>query len=75
MSSHQYSFSGSGSYRGYQQFRSSDKMFDEDAVGLTPNVLNRLQGKDIPTMTRVLKQLAPYYPALQSKIVISSHVK
>uniref|UniRef100_A0A672TS72 Uncharacterized LOC115604515 n=2 Tax=Strigops habroptila TaxID=2489341 RepID=A0A672TS72_STRHB len=65
LSSHQYSFSGSGSYRGYQQFRSSDKMFDEDAVGLTPNVLNRLQGKDIPTMTRVLKQLAPYYPALQ----------
>ncbi|XP_010138944.1 PREDICTED: uncharacterized protein LOC104497396 [Buceros rhinoceros silvestris] len=31
-SSHQYSFSGSGSYRDYQQFRSSDKMFDEDAV-------------------------------------------
>ncbi|XP_061851183.1 uncharacterized protein LOC133625314 isoform X2 [Colius striatus] len=64
-SSHQ--ISGSGSYRDYQQFRSSDKMFDEDAVGLNPNVLNRLQGKDIPTMTRMLKQLAPYYPALQSK--------
>ncbi|XP_009323204.1 PREDICTED: uncharacterized protein LOC103917739 [Pygoscelis adeliae] len=63
--SHQYSFSGSGSYRDYQQFRSSDKMFDEDAVGLTPNILNRLRGKDIPTMTRMLKQLAPYYPALQ----------
>ncbi|KAM6349406.1 uncharacterized protein O3Q21_010307 isoform 4-T4 [Podargus strigoides] len=64
-SSHQYSFSGSGSYRDYQQFRSSDKKFDEDAVGLTPNTLNRLQGKDIPTMTRMLEQLAPYYPALQ----------
>ncbi|XP_050748873.1 uncharacterized protein LOC127013859 [Gymnogyps californianus] len=64
-SSHQYSFSGSGSYRDYQQFRSSDKMFDEDAVGLTPNILNRLRGKDVPTMTRMLKQLAPYYPALQ----------
>ncbi|XP_068251933.1 uncharacterized protein [Nyctibius grandis] len=61
----QYSSSGSGSYRDYQQFRSSDKMFDEDAVGLTPNVLNRQQGKDIPAMTRILKQLAPYYPALQ----------
>ncbi|XP_074732461.1 uncharacterized protein LOC141946488 [Strix uralensis] len=64
-SSHQYSFSGSGSYREYQQFRSSDKIFDEDAVGLTPNILNRLRGEDIPTMTRMLKQLAPYYPALQ----------
>ncbi|XP_075603150.1 uncharacterized protein LOC142600671 [Balearica regulorum gibbericeps] len=64
-SSHQYSFSGSGSYRYYQQFRSSDKMLDEDAVGLTPNILNRLRGKDVPTMTRILKQLAPYYPALQ----------
>ncbi|XP_008941743.1 PREDICTED: uncharacterized protein LOC103776016 [Merops nubicus] len=64
-SSHQYSFSSSGSYRSYQQFRSSDKMSDEDAVGLTPNVVNRVQGKDTPTMTRMLKQLAPYYPALQ----------
>ncbi|XP_035754874.1 uncharacterized protein LOC118452780 isoform X3 [Egretta garzetta] len=63
--SHQYSFSGSGSYRDYQPFQSSDKMFDEDAVGLAPNILNRLRGKDIPTMTRMLKQLAPYYPALQ----------
>ncbi|XP_063182409.1 uncharacterized protein LOC134511808 isoform X2 [Chroicocephalus ridibundus] len=63
--SHQYSFSGSGSYRDYQQFRSSDKMFDEDAVGLTPNILNRVRGKDVPTVTRMLKQLAPYYPALQ----------
>ncbi|XP_032860221.2 uncharacterized protein LOC104356815 isoform X3 [Tyto alba] len=64
-SSHQYSFSGSGSYRDYQQFGSSDKIFDEDAVGLTPNILNRLRGKDIATVTRMLKQLAPYYPALQ----------
>ncbi|XP_009984159.1 PREDICTED: uncharacterized protein LOC104378761 [Tauraco erythrolophus] len=65
-SSHQYSFSGSGLYRDYQQFRSSDEMFDDDAVGLTPSILNRLQGKDIPTTTRTLKQLAPYYPALQT---------
>ncbi|KAM9023102.1 uncharacterized protein PRD47_002021 isoform 1-T1 [Ara ararauna] len=75
LSSRQYSFSGSDSYRGYQQFRSSGKMFDEDAVSLTPNFLNRLQGQDIPTVTRVLEQLAPYYPALQKKTVISSHVK
>lgn len=73
-SSHQYSFSGSGSYRDYQQFRSSNKMFDEDAVGLTPNILRRLRRKDMPR-TRVLKQLAPYYPPLQSKIVISFHMK
>ncbi|XP_067147231.1 uncharacterized protein [Apteryx mantelli] len=64
-SSHHYYFSGSCSYRDFQQCRRSDKMFDEDAVGLTPNILNRLRGKDIPTMTRMLKQLAPYYPALQ----------
>nr|XP_013813187.1 PREDICTED: uncharacterized protein LOC106496968 isoform X2 [Apteryx mantelli mantelli] len=70
-SSHHYYFSGSCSYRDFQQCRRSDKMFDEDAVGLTPNILNRLRGKDIPTMTRMLKQLAPYYPALQSKIVNS----
>ncbi|XP_027534975.1 uncharacterized protein LOC113965570 isoform X2 [Neopelma chrysocephalum] len=63
--SHQDSFSGSGSYRDYQQFRGSDKMFDEDDVGLASNTVNRLQGKDIPTMTRRLKQLAPYYPVLQ----------
>lgn len=50
-------------------------MFDEDAVGLTPNFLNRLQGKDIPTVTRVFEQSAPHDPALQRKTVISSHVK
>uniref|UniRef100_A0A8C4K9D7 Uncharacterized LOC112989249 n=1 Tax=Dromaius novaehollandiae TaxID=8790 RepID=A0A8C4K9D7_DRONO len=64
-SSHHYYFSGSCSYGDYQQCRSSDKMFDEDAAGLTPNILNRLRGKDLPTMTRMLKQLTPYYPALQ----------
>ncbi|XP_035173601.1 uncharacterized protein LOC118161927 isoform X2 [Oxyura jamaicensis] len=58
-------FSGSGSYRDNQQFRGSDTTFDEDTVGLAPNTLNRLGGKDIPAMTRMLKQLAPYYPALQ----------
>ncbi|EMP33919.1 hypothetical protein UY3_08930 [Chelonia mydas] len=52
-----------------QQNRESDKMFDENASGLTPNILHRLRGKDVPTMTRMLKQLTPYYPALQSKIV------
>lgn len=74
-SSHQNSFSGSGSYRDHQQFRSSEEMFDGVDVGLAPNAVNRLLGKDVPTMTRTLKQLAPYYPALQSKIVISLLVK
>lgn len=54
-SSHQDSFSGSGSYRDHQQFRSSDGL----GVGLAPNTVNRLLGKEVPTMTRILKQLAP----------------
>ncbi|XP_067425951.1 serine-rich adhesin for platelets-like isoform X2 [Emydura macquarii macquarii] len=63
------------SYRDYQQqSRESDRMFDGDASGLTPNILNRLRGKDEPTMTRMLKQLTPYYPALQ-KINIQALVK
>ncbi|KAG6927939.1 hypothetical protein G0U57_008991 [Chelydra serpentina] len=61
--------------RDYQQQNSvSDKMFNEDASGLTPNILRRLRGKDVPTMTRMLKQLTPYYPALQ-KINIETLVK
>ncbi|XP_037983942.1 uncharacterized protein LOC119697337 isoform X1 [Motacilla alba alba] len=72
-SSHQDSFSGSGSYQDHQQFRSSEKMFDGVDVGLAPNTVNRLLGKDVPTMTRTLKQLAPYYPALQ-KINIQTFV-
>ncbi|XP_021242066.1 uncharacterized protein LOC110393493 [Numida meleagris] len=62
--SHRYSFLGSGSYRDNEQFRSSDKMFDEDAVDPAPNILNRLEGNDTPTMTRVFRQLASCYPAL-----------
>ncbi|XP_006113122.1 uncharacterized protein LOC102446317 isoform X2 [Pelodiscus sinensis] len=61
------------SYRDYQQNRESDKMF-EDASALTPNVLHRSQGQDLPSMTRKLKQLTPYYPALQ-KINIEALVK
>ncbi|XP_065609610.1 uncharacterized protein LOC136059381 [Cyrtonyx montezumae] len=62
--SRHYSFPGSGSYRDNEQFKSSDKVFDEDAVGSAPNVLNRLEGKDIPTVTGVLRQLASCYPPL-----------
>ncbi|XP_041264073.1 uncharacterized protein LOC121337806 isoform X1 [Onychostruthus taczanowskii] len=72
-SSHQDSFSGSGSYQDHQQFRSSEEMFNGVDVGLAPNTVNRLLGKDVPTMTRMLKQLAPYYPALQ-KINIQTFV-
>ncbi|XP_014730662.1 PREDICTED: uncharacterized protein LOC106852505 isoform X2 [Sturnus vulgaris] len=54
-SSHQDAFSGNGSYRDHQQFRSSDGL----DVGLAPNTVNRLLGKGVPTMTRILKQLAP----------------
>ncbi|XP_066040958.1 uncharacterized protein [Chamaea fasciata] len=64
-SSHQDSFSGSGSYQDHQHFRSSEEMFDGVDVGLAPNAVNRLLGKDVPTMTSMLKQLAPYYPGLQ----------
>ncbi|XP_053802748.1 uncharacterized protein LOC128790206 isoform X2 [Vidua chalybeata] len=72
-SSHQDSFSGSGSYQDHQQFRSSEEMFDGVDAGLAPNTVNRLLGKDVPKMTRMLKQLAPYYPALQSKMVVNFH--
>ncbi|XP_056339521.1 uncharacterized protein LOC130249111 isoform X2 [Oenanthe melanoleuca] len=54
-SSHQDSFSGSGSYPYHQQFRSSDGL----NVGFGPNTVNRLLGKEVPPMTRILKQLAP----------------
>lgn len=70
--SHQYSFTGSGSYStDYQQFRSSE-MLDQNAVGLTPSVVNRLHRMDIPTVTGMHKAFTPYYPARQSKMVISS---
>ncbi|XP_030121698.2 uncharacterized protein [Taeniopygia guttata] len=72
-SSHQDSFSGSGSYQDHQQFRSSEEMFDGIDAGLAPNTVNKLLGKDVPTMTRMLKQLAPYYPALQ-KVNIQTFV-
>ncbi|CAN8184205.1 unnamed protein product [Coccothraustes coccothraustes] len=72
-SSHQDSFSGSGSYQDHQQFRSSEEMFDGADAGLAPNTVNKLLGKDVPTMTRTLKQLAPYHPALQ-KINIQTFV-
>lgn len=62
--SHHYSFPGGGSHRDNEQFRRSDKMFGEDTVGSAPSVLNRLEGKDIPAMTGVLRQLASCYPAL-----------
>uniref|UniRef100_A0A8C3R4R6 C2H2-type domain-containing protein n=1 Tax=Cyanoderma ruficeps TaxID=181631 RepID=A0A8C3R4R6_9PASS len=75
-SSHQDSFSGSGLYQDHQQFRSSEEMFGGVDVGLAPSAVNRLLGKDVPAMTSMLQQLAPYYPGLQSKIVISLyHVK
>ncbi|XP_063254206.1 uncharacterized protein LOC134551049 isoform X2 [Prinia subflava] len=64
-SSYQDSFSGSGSYQDHQQFRSSEGMFDGVNVGLAPDAVNRLLGKDVPTMTSMLKELAPYYPGLQ----------
>ncbi|XP_039911375.1 uncharacterized protein LOC120748723 isoform X2 [Hirundo rustica] len=64
-SSHQDSFSGSALYQDHQQFRSSEEVFDGVDVGLAPNAVNRLLGKDVPTMTSMLKQLAPYYPGLQ----------
>nr|XP_021384377.1 uncharacterized protein LOC110469698 isoform X1 [Lonchura striata domestica]XP_021384379.1 uncharacterized protein LOC110469698 isoform X2 [Lonchura striata domestica] len=72
-SSHQDSFSGSGSYQDHQQFRSSEEMVDRVDTGLAPNTVNKLLGKDVPTMTRMLKQLAPYYPALQ-KVNIQTFV-
>lgn len=72
-SSHQESFSGSGSYQDHQQFRSSEEIFDGVDAGLASNAVNRLVGKDVPPVTSMLKQLAPYYPGLQSKIVISLH--
>ncbi|XP_014111584.1 PREDICTED: uncharacterized protein LOC102111982 isoform X2 [Pseudopodoces humilis] len=72
-SSHQDSFCGSGSYQDHQQFRNSEEIFDGVDAGLAPNTVNRLLGKDVPTMTRMLKQLAPYYPALQ-KINIQTFI-
>lgn len=72
-SSHQDSFSGSGLYQDHQQFRSSEEMFGGIDVGLAPNAVNSLLGKDVPTATSMLTQLAPYYPGLQSKIVFSLH--
>ncbi|XP_054140703.1 uncharacterized protein LOC128942329 isoform X1 [Melozone crissalis] len=72
-SSHQDSFSGGGSYQDHQQFRSSEEMFDGADVGLAPNTVSKLLGKDVPTMTRMLKQLAPYHPALQ-KVNIQTFV-
>uniref|UniRef100_A0A8D0L8W0 C2H2-type domain-containing protein n=1 Tax=Sphenodon punctatus TaxID=8508 RepID=A0A8D0L8W0_SPHPU len=63
------SSSSGSSYRPYhQQGREPENAFGENTGGLTPSILSRLRGKDIPTMTMMLKQLAPYYPSLQKQL-------
>ncbi|XP_019364719.1 PREDICTED: uncharacterized protein LOC109291933 isoform X1 [Gavialis gangeticus] len=73
-SSCDYSFSGSNLYRDYQPSRESELNFDGDSSSLSPNIVDRSEREDMPTMTSVFKRLTPYYPVLQSKIFGTSKV-
>ncbi|XP_038627022.1 uncharacterized protein LOC119949368 isoform X2 [Tachyglossus aculeatus] len=55
----------SSAYRDYPHAAGSERTSDRNTSNLTPDILNRIQGKDKPTVTALLTQLTPYYPALQ----------
>lgn len=62
------SFSGGFSYSAYQQQNMGlNNMMGQSPAGLSSNIMSQLRGKDPATLTRMLQELVPHYPDLQSK--------